>query len=305
MRQRVGTTAVRQGVEAVESRPEDDDPLGLRGQRAVYGCAQIATPEFRAWFGKSKVVDASGEALRVFRGERRSPGPTCFTLTRGRATPSFTPDPLAASVYVRHLDLCDWGAGSCVVPAYLSIQNPLDLTALGLPGSPGLVRFHDVYEEITRQVPVNLDADSVRGGLGCEDFAWALRSLQPQMERGDVRVDMRCNFSDFAEIAEWITGERASQDRAERVFRMIDLDAYALADAPGFVEMLKVAGYDGIRMMDAFVVGAEFYQGDMVRLMADGEEPSIETWRPFRQQQVKSALGNGGAFDPSKPDILA
>lgn len=88
----------------------------------VSTASQIDTPEFKRWFGKSKVVDADGKPLVVYHGTRalfdafdpgrigdqgRSEGPGFY----------FTESPQIASRYA--------GDSGTVVNAYLRIENPL------------------------------------------------------------------------------------------------------------------------------------------------------------------------------------
>ena len=71
------------------------------------------TPEFKAWFRDSKVVDRKGSPLLVYHGTEDE-----FTVFEGRVTGTagyFTPVKGHAKLYGK------------LVPVYLSIQNPLDV----------------------------------------------------------------------------------------------------------------------------------------------------------------------------------
>ena len=80
----------------------------------------IDTPEFRAWFGNSKVVDASGQPLRVYHGTtkefdtfklpglQRSGGKAIFLAT----------NPADASYFAR--------STGKVIPCYVRMENPFD-----------------------------------------------------------------------------------------------------------------------------------------------------------------------------------
>jgi hypothetical protein len=57
--------------------------------------------------------------------------------------------------------------------------------------------------------------------------------------------------------------------------------AYQIIASPGFVEAAQKAGYDGIKV----------------------KEGKSWTWGVFKPEQIKSALGNTGAFDPKNPSI--
>lgn len=89
---------------------------------------QTQTPEFKQWFGESKVVDANGNPLVVYHG--RSGDFTEFrTQGQGKTTGSgafFTSSPAVAATY-------SGGTGNAgnIAPVYLSIQNPLRVDAMG------------------------------------------------------------------------------------------------------------------------------------------------------------------------------
>lgn len=88
------------------------------------------TPEFKAWFGDSKVVDAEGKPLRVYHGTLRGG----FSEFKSTAFPHsagyFAEDPALANL------AADAGRQSLkylspsVYPVYLSLQSPLDVTNL-------------------------------------------------------------------------------------------------------------------------------------------------------------------------------
>src|ERR1022692_1076591 len=89
-----------------------------KGQFAS-GNSQINSPEFKKWFGDSKVVDKSGKSLLMFHGTNKSfdsfrPSPG---TERGEEYWLIS-DPDSASAYA------GGGEGSNVIPAYVSIKNP-------------------------------------------------------------------------------------------------------------------------------------------------------------------------------------
>lgn len=87
------------------------------------------TPEFKAWFGNSKVVDDKGAPLVVYHGTPEGD----FTAFR----PSdegvfFTTSPETANTYIYHRG--PWlseGRAPSVIPAYVSLRNPLVIDANG------------------------------------------------------------------------------------------------------------------------------------------------------------------------------
>jgi hypothetical protein len=91
---------------------------------------QTQTPEFKAWFGDSKVVDGQGKPLVVYHGTKADIAE--FDLSRaGTGTDSggwgrgfyFSADPGYAGAYAGRAD------GSNIVPAYVSLQNPFVVDA--------------------------------------------------------------------------------------------------------------------------------------------------------------------------------
>lgn len=103
-----------------------------QGEAAVDGDAadstapdQTKTPEFRRWFGDSKVVDADGKPLVVYHGTDADFD--TFDLAKaGSGTDTgmfgtgfyFTPDQSEANRYPR-------GRNAATLPVYLSLKNPL------------------------------------------------------------------------------------------------------------------------------------------------------------------------------------
>ena len=89
------------------------------------------TPEFKKWFGNSKVVDRDGNPLVVYHGSGADI--TRFDTDRGADTTGnvtavwgvfFTPSPGEASNYATMFHK----EGQNVLPAYLSIQNPREMS---------------------------------------------------------------------------------------------------------------------------------------------------------------------------------
>ena len=76
------------------------------------------TAAFKAWFGDSKVVDADGKPLVVYRGEFE--GETDNFNTR-LTTPTFSKSKYVAGDYAAD------GEQGRVIPVYLSIQNPIEI----------------------------------------------------------------------------------------------------------------------------------------------------------------------------------
>jgi hypothetical protein len=101
-----------------------------------YSLAQTKTPEFKRWFGDSKVVDSDGKPLVVYHGTSKDKDFTSFNV--GMRGAWFTSSPEEASMYSKENDSQGYkyeggkfiakNVASRVMPVYLSIQNPYVLT---------------------------------------------------------------------------------------------------------------------------------------------------------------------------------
>lgn len=96
-----------------------------------------ATPEFKAWFGDSKVVDGEGKPLVVYHG---TPDARDLGGPEGQFRPSnnfgdahfFVDDRRIARTYADDKQAWDYqNAEPRVLPAYLSLKNPLEVDAKG------------------------------------------------------------------------------------------------------------------------------------------------------------------------------
>jgi hypothetical protein len=99
--------------------------------------AQEDSPEFKKWFGESKVVDKEGKPLRVYHGSVNK-GVYIFDTTKvTERTPKgdypgtyFTDKPENASGFTRPSGAKGFVPRGDITEAYLSLQNPLNTTAL-------------------------------------------------------------------------------------------------------------------------------------------------------------------------------
>ncbi len=111
-------------------------PLGKLDQMALFmraATSQFDTPEFKRWFGDSKVVGPDGKPLIMYHGTSRSIDGQAFTyFDLNNANYGlfgyggyFTDDPNMADEYTRK----GRGDTPTIYPVYLSIKNPLDMDA--------------------------------------------------------------------------------------------------------------------------------------------------------------------------------
>jgi hypothetical protein len=92
------------------------------------------TPEFKAWFGDSKVVDEKGNPLVVYHGTNKNFNefdPSKQGSNTGWNNTNFgfffIADKNLAENFAR-----ENGGGDIIMPTYLSLQNPIDLTLEGI-----------------------------------------------------------------------------------------------------------------------------------------------------------------------------
>ncbi len=109
-------------------------PAAERAREYAQNRAQVDTPEFKRWFGDSKVVDEAGEPLVVYHGT--SADFDAFSKgMRGKATQSadakrgffFTNEPRVADDFVPYInDEGRLGQRGQIMPVYLNMRNPAE-----------------------------------------------------------------------------------------------------------------------------------------------------------------------------------
>ncbi|MDO8547879.1 MAG: LPD38 domain-containing protein [Nitrospirales bacterium] len=88
---------------------------------------QTQTPEFKKWFGDSKVVDTQGSPLVVYHGTTNAAAIAQFELRGEAAAFHFTADPAYASKYAKGITSAAKAGNersAAVLPVYLKIENP-------------------------------------------------------------------------------------------------------------------------------------------------------------------------------------
>lgn len=186
------------------------------------------TDAFQRWFGDSKAVDADGKPLVVYHGTKGD----FAEFEPNESGIFFAARPEAASAYAIGWE--DEGAanGGNVIPAYLSLQNPLTTTR------EWLTKFAD---RVGAKAMAEAKAEFGGSSLGLEEA--------------------------FEDSEQWAR---------ELVMREA-----------------KRLGYDGL-ILPADTLPIEHLGGDWE------QQPAYVAFEPT---QVKSAIGNNGQYDPTKPDI--
>lgn len=105
----------------VIDKPAVADGMAFETRMAPAQAAVTDTPEFRRWFGDSKVVDAEGKPLVVYHGT----GADIESFKPGLSNALyFTPDADLASQYTKRLGRNELKDGGNVMPVYLRLTNP-------------------------------------------------------------------------------------------------------------------------------------------------------------------------------------
>ena len=244
------------------------------------------TPAFKRWFGDSKVVDENGKPLVVYHGtnadfdafqDPKKMSDLGFHFGTVAQANSFAPGK----------------KGSNVMPVYLSIKNPLQMRDV----------FGPWYG-----ARASMASELVR--LGVISEAESERITNARTQGAGIKL-----------IKDAI--ERAGYDGV-RYFNTREGDR--LAELPDDVEVVR--NYDGpsrIKNADGSTINRGFRfsvvhdkygvmgGGDTKQeALADAREAveagnfanGEEAWIAFRPEQIKSAIGNNGDFNPNEPSIL-
>lgn len=220
----------RSAARAVE---ESDGRGEVRGDGQEGLSSVTRSPEFRAWFGDSKVVDEAGRPLVVYHGTMAD-----FTEFRGASRSGLDPyaffasDPDIAGLYASHNGRQRDGVGGRMLPVYLSIQNPLEVmdTGVAAGGIPELldrpenaaydgaiVRSHEdgsVRVAITR-APTQIKSASGNSGAFDASDPDIRHSVRRSIEReGELYTKLRGLVDMSYEIGDY--------DRAERWDAVLD-----------------------------------------------------------------------------------
>ena len=97
----------------------------LKVSRILSATTPLTNAAFKAWFAGSKIVDASGNPLRVFHGTTKGPSDGVFRLSN-HGYIFVTPQPHYADTYTGGR----WDKGQ-IFPLYAKASNPLDLREAG------------------------------------------------------------------------------------------------------------------------------------------------------------------------------
>jgi len=226
--------------------------------------SQTETPEFKAWFGESKVLDDNGQPLVVYHGTHSD-----FTsFSRKFEIGTHLGDSAQAAERIDGLVRSQRQdeKGARTIPAFIRIKKPLRLRDLG-SWSPD-----DVATELTKKGI--LEADTLNA----------------------IRADLARPITDGTH-----------NDRQSGIFKTL-------------IEAIEAAGYDGIVYKNRYefpgsaeaqqkIDEAQIYGESVTAARKNFSElrkknAGSDSYIVFHPDQIESALGNSGAFDPKDPNIL-
>lgn len=225
---------------------------------------QTQTPEFRRWFDDSKVADDQGEPLRVYHATRND-------ITEFRPGTWFAENVGLAEKFYNGPRGDRKGGNRTLYAAHLSIRKPADLRSLGIAK---MVRLKDVAVALGI-APKKLE-DAVK--------AAGKQKLDELRAKGGPSLWNMHDTGQYVSDGRPLSDEMLPSQYGTRLWEMIDRGALRLG--------LERLGYDGI-------VAREVLPASTPR----GKDQEGDNWLPFKPEQIKSALGNSGAFSPDTADI--
>ena len=232
---------------------------------------QPGSPAFDAWFGDSKVVDADGNPLVVYRGEF---GGDTDTFNTNLTTPSFSESKYVAGDYAAD------GDNARVSQVYLSIKNPIQLGDM----VEDVVTYSELKEKLAPQNPEEkiLFEEMIKYAANWRGYEGS------PMDGGGVDPTV-------SNLDGVLNNPGAGRDNPYT-------DTFTVADSPAFVKLAKARGYDGAIYNGVFTATdkAGVIPADVLDdLEGDG---AIE-YRPFHPTQIKS-VNNRGTYDPNDARIM-
>lgn len=282
-----------------EMADSDLGPLGRVMPSKRRPDPQTDTPEFKRWFGGSKVVSPDGAPLTVYHGSTAdfnefSVGELGKTTGANSAKQGFffTNDPNVASGYAT---IGDWRKPDFHIydGPTVSIRDVEKLKAVADSPGPGI--FDNPVTGKRERIAINRSENSeslrriLHGMRGGKSFDQAITSPDEFFPNGTAELfggKLFYNegtrgdtlYPTYLSIKNPLVHDFVGSEFRDRSYS--DLLKKAIAD-----------GHDGVIFRNTY--------DDAVR----GNTKAHDVFVVFRPEQIKSAIGNTGTFDPSNPDI--
>ena len=227
---------------------------------ALFSPKQLETPEFKRWFGDSKAVDEEGKPIVVYHGTNADINVFNTNAGKGKTHGGgtiFTDRPEAANTYAT-------GDNPNVMPAYVSLQNPVVIDAGGKN-----------WNAIGASARINLPETEVSARSDNKLLA-------------DLGVDTSAN-SPTSKLA-------AQSTTLGRIFKG-EMGLGETASTDDVIRWARSQGYESV------IIKNVVDRGPSGRFMTPEASLPQTLYVAFDPTQIKSAIGNTGAFDPTNPDI--
>lgn len=253
---------------------QGDEPTraGVRNSMGKPIGDDVGVSRFWSWAGDTKVVDGEGKPTVVFHGSRSD-------ITAFKPGSWFAEDPKLAERFFEGSRGQHRGGSRRLYPAYLAIRKPLDVRSCGIGEHVTSERFAHL---------LGMSIEELRSRVWDFRKADVMREREQVRLRGDAPSRTVINVTDLGTLSFSSYGDEHDEAIPTRPSRLWEV----LRSTRSFLEHL---GYDGIRAhewLPATSPKARLYK-----------EVGSDTWMVFRSEQVKSAVGNDGIFDPARADI--
>lgn len=235
---------------------------------------QTDTSEFKKWFKASKVVDVSGAPVPVYHSSDSS-GFTVFKKSPKDVGMHFgTPEQAEDRFKLKNKDrYFGHPNGQTIVPAFLSVQNPIRLPDLGEWNVKTIGR---TLGELGIQVPENV-----------KTVPQMRQFLQSRGYDGIV-------YKNIGELGpKWSGRAERLKNARSHAFAKLEVAAGNRLNKKGW------ASDPVIRQLPEF---AAWDRADAAYSKFRNEHAE-DSWAVFDPAQIKSSIANQGTFDPKNPDI--
>lgn len=234
---------------------------------AKQAAKQTESPEFKRWFGESKVVDEQGKPRVVYHGTSRA-GFDTFDTASSDLGSHFSVEPAVGNLFA-----ADHAGKNAVYPVYLKVENPLRMRDLGRWGD------REIIAELKKQ---NLISEKTEDDFYAGKFGPTRTHEQATAATQRLLKSLGYDGIVYLNRREAVVGDE-TKIPAERWGRLLGVGK---------------ANENATKTSDRWSNTAT--DEEFLREVPEARDAYIV----FDPSQVKSAIGNRGTFDASKPSIL-
>ncbi len=302
--------------------------------RSTGQATQTETEAFKKWFGESKMVDANGDPIIAFHGTRRE-----FDTFREDASRANDEGFYGKGFYFTFQSDPEWQKyakgeaeyyGSTVIPAYLKIENPFDISKLSeyegvrnsYQGYQSLIFLHNIaqmFPDVAKNITVQKRGEWVNDEAPISEvpitqLPGLFEKYSKELKISDVYDNDKIVYKTAYLPSKKKTDEWTDRDGKEHKYIREDMFGHYNTDLSD-IELKQFAIVDAIERYDG--IRATLHpEGYMTRnpgitnaIKAKGFDGIVQNMHGdeavvFNPNQIKSAIGNSGAFDPNDSSIL-